>query len=251
MKEHIYLHEQDMEALVRKTKSSGLKKRKRGGLGQGNGLQNERNSGRQAFFRQNNRRGFQERPNWNQQQHQQTNLVPRSQLDQSRAEIKNLRKKSKISERILLKQNQEAICQCEKSFQELEDLKKTQNQLQEQLKRAENDASFFKNQLDIFFNEREEILSDTNRLRATTNQYVVTNKDLRDENCRLHEKYQREIKVLREQLRKEQQKSGNLQASLSKTQHQTAQMKELESLVEDLKLKFNEEKSEKRKGKIR
>ncbi|KAK7904765.1 hypothetical protein WMY93_017372 [Mugilogobius chulae] len=156
--------------------------------------------------------------------------------------IRDLRKNSSQTE------NQEAICQCEKSFQELEDLKKTQNQLQEQLKRAENDASFFKNQLDIFFNEREEILSDTNRLRATTNQYVVTNKDLRDENCRLHEKYQREIKVLREQLRKEQQKSGNLQASLSKTQHETAQMKELESLVEDLKLKFNEEKSEKEKG---
>ncbi|KAK7881122.1 hypothetical protein WMY93_029531 [Mugilogobius chulae] len=64
-----------------------------GGLGQGNGLQNERiqsNNGRQGFFRKNNRRGFQEQPNWNQRQQQSTNVVPRSQLDQSRTEIQKL-----------------------------------------------------------------------------------------------------------------------------------------------------------------
>ncbi|KAK7887239.1 hypothetical protein WMY93_026860 [Mugilogobius chulae] len=43
-----------------------------------------------------------------------------------------------------------SICQCEKSFLELEELKKTQNQLQEQLKRAENAHSFTKTSWNTF-----------------------------------------------------------------------------------------------------
>ncbi|KAK7945535.1 hypothetical protein WMY93_001263 [Mugilogobius chulae] len=131
------------------------------------------------------------------------------------------------------------------TFEVLEKFK-TANILLNQRLRAEEQAKFyFQKQLDACNYAYHQISAENDKVRAELNQYVLQHpKDKAD-----NEKAQRDIDLLRDELRKANKKSEQLQIQLTTTNNKTQQEKKaLESLVDDLKLQLNQEKNEKENG---
>ncbi|KAK7945534.1 hypothetical protein WMY93_001262 [Mugilogobius chulae] len=148
----------------------------------------------------------------------------------------------------VVKRTVDQACQSEQSVLELNEVKAAHQKLQEQLNREKRSKWHFKNELDAFHHEYSLMREENNKLHAVTNNCVHENKNLKDDIQRLEAKSRRETDMLHKLLKKEQQKSSHFQTSINKRDHEVSQQKEaLENVVENLKLKLNQETEEKEK----
>ncbi|KAK7925873.1 hypothetical protein WMY93_008183 [Mugilogobius chulae] len=172
--------------------------------------------------------------------------------EQEKLNYKNHLDACSFANRQMYAENQKLRVQQVSTFDILEKFKTANILLCERLNAEQRGRIDFENQLRACNSAYHQISEEHEKLRAELNQYVLKHSKDRADIEALREKAQRDKDLLSGELRKANQKSELLKTQLNKTKHEAQQEKEaLKSLVDDLKIQLSQEKTTRRRDKIK